>query len=419
MKYTVSSEANAKVERDMDVIVKEIRGRIPGVLSVILTGSFSRGEGPVKEVNGEFYPYNDYDVQVVIRGKIGKEEVDRISCEISKKLGYRGIGLFYDFKKEEQKMVGNFYLDLKVDSVKDLKKLLPRIRNYELRNESMLLWGRDYRRLIPDFSLRDVPLSDTAKLLLDRLSQLIQYYSVERKYDSEFLSYIIQQAYAVCCTSLLMLRGKYEIGYTRSMEIFKGCYKEDFPELFKKIPNLSEKIEGYINWKKNPIKLPFEDVRKEWFIAKRNLIEVAKYFFSEFLGRQIESVDGLVEGILGMHTRFYRPYLRVISRQRLGVDISYILLPVVSLVMKYKYYKRLREMGFSKAGVFFGKSPDMIIFASLIYIADSLKEGGVDGNGLRKGKSLLKGVYPVKGKDWEEVSLEYGNSYIGFFMQKI
>jgi len=419
MKYTVSEQADKKIQKDMDIIVKEL-GKIPGVLSIVLTGGFSRGEGPVKKVDGEFYPYNDYDIQVIAKKGLSKAEVDRISIEISNKLGYKGIGYFYNFKKEEQRFDDNFYIDLKWDKVSDLRKMLPRIRNYELRNKSMLLWGRDLRGLIPWFSLKEVPLSDAAKLLLDRMSQMIEYYSVEEKHDKEFLSYVIQQAYTACCTSLLMLVGKYEIGYGKAMEIFRESYKEDFRELWEKIPDLHLKIESYVNWKKNPVKLPYKDIKKEWFIAKKNILEVSKYFFSKFLNKEIKNVDEFSKSILSMGENFYGPYLKLLIKKRIKVNLNYrFFLPIVYFLMKYKYYKRLRVMGINKLGVLFGKPPDLVIFASLVYLISSLNEEGVDIRELKKGKKLLSRVYPVKGENWEDISLEYGNSYIAFFLQKI
>lgn len=420
MKYTISEKADIMVDNDMKVIVEEIRKKIPEVLSIVLTGSFSRGEGPVKEIDGKYFPYNDYDISVITLKKFNKNKIDKISIELSKKLGYKGIGYFYKFKKEEQKMKENFYVDLKVDTVNDLRKLLPRIRNYELKNESMLLWGRDYRKIIPDFELIEVPLTDAAKLILDRLSQLVQYYSIDNKHDDEFLTYIIQQAYSACCTSLLMLNKNYNVGYGRAMKIFKECYKIDFNELYKKIPDLDEKIEKYVNWKKNPIKLPFENVEKEWFIAKKNLIEVAKYFFGRFLNKQIKDNDILSDSILNMKNEFYGPYLKLIIKSKTNINIDYrFLLPLVSIVLKYKYYRRLKNVGINDIKVLFGRFPDLVIFASLIYIASSIKDGMVNKRELDKGVKLLSKIYPVNGKDWEEISLDYGNAYIAFFMQKL
>jgi len=420
MQYTISKQADRKIANDMEIIVQEIMKSIPQTISIMLTGGFSRGEGPVKKIKGQFKPYNDYDIQVVSKVKISKERVDKIATQISKKLGYGGITeIFYPFKKENQKMESSFYVDLKCDTPKDLRKLLPRIRNYELREGAHILWGEDIRSIIPEFKLKEVPLSDSAKLLLDRLSQLVEYYSTEGKHDKEVLTYFIQQAYAACCTALLSLIGKYDIGYTNAMEIFKENYEKDFPELYHQIPDLHKKIEVFINWKKNPVKLPNENVEEEWFIAKKNLLEVSRYFFSRFLNRKISNDEELAKGIIDMSSRFYGQYINFLLKGIPG-KLSELFVPGVSFILKKKYNQRLRSMGISKRVGFLGPSPDLIIFTSLIYLASSICEGNkVDLLKLNKARKLLSRAYPVKMGGWEETSLDYANSYIAFFMQKL
>ncbi len=318
-------------------------------------------------------------------------------------------------------MKENFYIDLKCDNPSDLRNLLPRIRTYELRNHSLLLYGKDFRNLIPDYNLKDTPLSEGAKLLLDRMSQMIEYYSGDGKYEKDFLTYIIQQAYAACCTSLLLLSGKYQIGYKKSMEIFKKTYKKDFFKLYKKVPDLDKKIEQFNKWKINPKKLPFKDIEGEWFIAKKNILEVSKYFFSIFLKKEIKDYEDLAKSISDMRTKFYHPYLNAILKNRFKINfgkLSVIPIRIVTLLFKYKYYKRLKKFGIA---AFFppGKSPDLVIFSTIIYLIDSIEKRKVDKAKLEKGRRILNKIYPCEGKNWEGVSIDYANAYIAFFLQKI
>ena len=421
MQYTFSKKANQKVEKDMKVICQEIKKRIPNVLSIIFSGGFSRGEGAVKIENGRVYPYNDYDILVVSREKLSKDKADKFSVEISRKLGYNGISLFYPLKKEEQKMKENFYIDLKCSTPKELKKLLPRLRTYELKNSSRILYGGDLRHLIPDYNLKEIPLSEGAKLLLDRMSQMVEYYSTKGKYDKEFLIYIIQQAYAACCTSLLLLSGKYQIGYTKNMEIFKKYYKKDFPELSERLENLDKKIEQFTKWKLKPGKLP-KNIEEEWFIARRNILEVSKYFLEKFLNKDISNLDELSKAISGMRKEFYSPYIRSIIKNRTNIEIGILtnlFLPLVSFLFKYKYHQRLKKFGIKKLGIFLENSPDLIIFSSLIFIIGSISEKGIDREVLNKGRNLLNKAYPSGGKEWEDVSMEYANAYVAFFLQEL
>ncbi len=38
MQYTISKEADKKIQKDMEFIVKAVREKIPGTISIILTG---------------------------------------------------------------------------------------------------------------------------------------------------------------------------------------------------------------------------------------------------------------------------------------------------------------------------------------------------------------------------------------------
>jgi len=421
MRYTVSDKANKKIQQDMDFIVNEIRRIDPQVISIILTGGFSRGEGPVKIDGGNILPYNDYDIQIVSEKKFSKRNADRISVEISKKLGYRGIENFYPFKKEEQRIDNNFYIDLKWDTIEDLKALLPRIRNYELRNDSKIIYGKDIRKIIPNFSLKEMPLSEGAKLLLDRMSQLIEYYSTEGNYEQECLSYFIQQAYVAACTSLLLLSGKYKIGYKNSMEILLDTYETDFPELFKEIPNLHYKIRDYVHWKIDPKKPKIEDVEEEWFIVKENMLKISMYFFSRFLDKKINTIKDLSNAIIGMQDKFYIPYLNDIVKSKIGFKsdiISRSLVPFVKLILIKKYKERLMEIEGKKMDMGF-RSPDLSIFGALPFIVNSINRDGFDTNELNAAKSILGRIYPIKGITWEQITVDYANAYIVFFLQKL
>jgi len=414
---------NKEIERHLKIICNVILSEIPNVRSIVLTGGFSRGEGPVKVKDKKIFPYNDYDIEVITDKPINGKVIDEVAIKAAKKIGLRGIEYFYSFKKEEQTLDHFFYVDLKCISIKQLKKLMPRLRYYELKNSSKVLYGEDLRRLIPEYKISDIPFSEPAKILLDRMSQMMEYYSTEKKYDEEVLTYFIQQAYAACCTALLMLSRRYKPGYEYCMKTFFKSYKKDFPELYEKVPKLHYHIKKFITWKIKPDKLP-ADSEKAWFECQREIFEVAKYFFSKFLNKKIKSLDNLSKAIKNMSKEYYLPYMRAFLKNKFEIKsnlINGIALALLPWFFKLKYYLRLKEMKITYPRVFFNKSsPDLIIFASVPYLLLAInKDKIVNKEKLKKGINLLKKVYPVKGKNWEEISLDYANAYISFFLQKI
>lgn len=422
MKYTASENGDKKVNEDMRIIVNELK-KIPNIISIILTGGFGRGEGPIKEVGNKIFLYNDYDIQVVSEKSMNKEKIDKLSEDISRKLGFSGIINFYPFVKERQRMKDNFYLDLKFYTTKELKELLPRIRTYEFRNNSTILYGKDIRKLIPNFDLKKISLSEGIKFVLDRMSHLIEYYSLEKNHDEEFVAYSICQAYSAICTALLLLSKKYEIGYKKSSDIFLKNYQKDFPELYKKLPFLAEKIKEYSEWRLNPKKKKIKNIYEEWRIAGKNILEVAKHLLSKFLNKKVNNLDELSNSIVEMKEKFYSPYIKEILKNKIGFENFFLvklLTPFVSFILKYKFYQRLKKRNMHNAKIFFNKSPDMVIYSSAPYILSAaLEKNKVNEEILKRGQGILKKIYPTRERGWEKISVEYANAYIAFFLQKI
>ena len=308
--YTNSGpEVNKKIQEQMNLIIEEIKRETPDLLSIMLAGSFGQGEGAVKKVGEEIIPFNDYDVYIISHKKLENKKVDKIIKNISQKINVASFSS-YKFTKEKRDLKNTFFLDLKSFSTDNLKKVLPRLRNYSMKNATTILWGKDCRNLIPDYKLKDIPLSDAAKILLDRMNQLVEYYSIKEKPNQDIISYKIQTAYSACATSLLMFSQKFDSSYVKSMEILEKTYKIDFPELYEKLPDLHLRLKKYIKWKLNPEKSLFKDIEKELLKTINDILEVAKYFFSRFLNKKISKIDELSSAILNMGKVFYKPYIK-------------------------------------------------------------------------------------------------------------
>src|SRR3989344_4532712 len=227
MKFTQNKQINEKIESQLNIVCKEILNNV-NAKSIILAGSFGYGEGPVKIKKEKIYSFNDYDIYAITEKPISSEKIDEIASKAANKIGYKGINYFYNFKKEEQTLEKNFYIDLKCITLKQLRNLPPRLKYYNLKESTQTLYGEDLTHLAPKFQLDEIPLSEPAKLLLDRMSQLVEYYSLE-----------------------------------------------------KKLPDLHLKINKYVKWKLNPQKLPYNSVEEEFRTCTKSIYEVSKYFFSK------------------------------------------------------------------------------------------------------------------------------------------
>ncbi len=420
MKYTLQGpKINLKVQEHFNIIISIIKKEIPNILSIMLAGSFGLGEGPVKLIKNKIYPFNDYDIYLITKRKIKSKKINKIDKEISNKLNFMSKLSFHKFTKKKKTFRNTFFVDLKTFSYNKLKNLSPRLRNYAMKKATKILYGKDFRYLIPNYSLSDIPLSDPAKLLLDRFNQLVEYYSLNRDSDPYILAYKIQAAYSACSTALLMLRRKFNCSYLKSAQILNKIYKKEFPELYKKLPNLHLKIKKYVYWKANPNKLPAKDLKQELFKAIYNTSEVTKYFFSKFLSKKISNKNDLSNALLKMSKEFYKPYIKY--KLAFKSDLVYnILFPLIKLFLKYKYFLRVRKI--SKKfyfKIFFNKyTPDSYIYAAIPYLVLSIDYNNkINKSDINKLKEIIKKVYPLKGKIWEELSLIFRNAYTAFFFQ--
>ena len=124
-----------------------------------------------------------------------------------------------------------------------------------------------------------------------------------------------------------------------------------------------------------------------------------------------------------MTPKFYTPYINNLQRRKTKLNLTPLIklfFPLLSFYLKYKYYKRLKQMNIKYKRILLRRySPDAYIFASIPYILTAIDSKSIDQSKIKQAKKLLKKVYPVKSQNWEDLSLEYANVYIAFFMQKL
>ena len=159
MKFTYAGEyANRKIQDYLEIIKEEIIKNVPDVKSIIVGGGFGRGEGSVEVVGKRVIPINDFDLFIITKKEIEETILNEAANNAIKKLGIKNAGLeFYEFDRE--KYSNTFYVDLKNLTIKKLKKLLPPVRYYELRNASTVISRKDYWDLMPDYKLEDLHLT--------------------------------------------------------------------------------------------------------------------------------------------------------------------------------------------------------------------------------------------------------------------
>lgn len=99
-----------------------VLSKMEGVVSILLTGGYGRGEGSWINQNGAYRTYNDYDFIVILDREKNKVKEDINTSELAKSLRINWID------------IDIFFLD-------EISSLKPTIKNFDILNGSCVIYG--------------------------------------------------------------------------------------------------------------------------------------------------------------------------------------------------------------------------------------------------------------------------------------
>ena len=82
MKYTVSKEADKKIEEDVrtltQIILKKVNPR-----AIIMFGGFGHKGGSFRKIGNKIVPLNDYDMYIITHKKVKEQKIKDIFAKIA------------------------------------------------------------------------------------------------------------------------------------------------------------------------------------------------------------------------------------------------------------------------------------------------------------------------------------------------
>lgn len=271
MHFTAEKKVRAdkKILLDLEKIVKLIVKNIPNVNSLILVGSFGRGEGSVLLEDAVLKPINDYDIVLITNTKCNHAKLKQLSRYIVRKIGIRLVDL--------------------VPLRKDILHELPcTMFNYDLKNGGYIFYGdREILELVPQYDPTQMPLDEGKRLLFNRMICLLESYSEEFRErelnDSEkfFLVNQTSKAILACCDSSLLLKGKYHHSYAEKNERFSKIFKNDGKMVFL--------VQQATNFKLKPYREIDFDAVKYWFETRDIFVRTLRTFLEILYTRKFEN----------------------------------------------------------------------------------------------------------------------------------
>jgi len=265
MEYTVSKEADKKIEKDIDIlkqiILKKIQPR-----AIVMFGGFGHKGGSFRKIKGRIIPLNDYDMYIIINEKIKEKEIKELEEECSRAIGRGGKEIVRDFQ-EKYDINKFFHVDLHFVEFKKLRNLYPTQRTYDLKTSLVVFGEKNILENIPQVK---IPKSDAIRLLFNK----VDHFAI-----AEGNSKIIKSIYAVkgftdLCSALLIFEGKYVSSYQERERILRSL---NVPEELKKLVKAATKAKIYNGYSVKNVDEFFEKSKKwvEWTL-KRILKEYLK-----------------------------------------------------------------------------------------------------------------------------------------------
>ena len=268
MKFVEDPKVNIEVIKIVERLKEGIASNFHPK-SIILSGSFGRGEATVIEENGKLKFLSDCEITIIPYKYIfGRSKIDEFESNFyvrtSLKVGIWGATL-------------SFYLLIPFMN----KKLKPTMENYDLKYGSKVIYGKDYLGRIPNFKPEDIPLWEGIRLLFNRMAESLEHFSFEK--PTEEMVFWTDKIVLACQDALLLSLGKYHYSYRKRNETFQNLFPKHFSELENELPNFLDLTIEATERKLNGI-MNIDDPVEYWFDTAKICDKVFRYVIKFDMG---------------------------------------------------------------------------------------------------------------------------------------
>jgi len=142
-------------------VIEILGGR--NTLSIIALGSLPRGELSYGVKNGELELFSDIDIAIIRKGAINGEERTLLIKRLT------------ELKSKFKPANPLFNINTEFFSLHDFRKLPFKVRFYELKKSGKILFGKELRHMIPEFTVKNLDIEDTNNIILRRLLHILLY----------------------------------------------------------------------------------------------------------------------------------------------------------------------------------------------------------------------------------------------------
>ena len=200
----ISNKLNKQLINDVfDLTIKrlilDIKIIFPKVDTIVLYGSYGRNEGGWFSEDGNFFPYNDFDL-LLIMGEKYKGNVDLLK-----------------FRKKLALKANVKWVDISFSSIKQLKNISNSVFAYDLKYGSKVIYGNsNILDFIPNFCSTNISLKEAEILFFTRLwtfAGSINKVTNLKGEESRFFRNQMAKAILAIVDVILLMKKKYHFSY--------------------------------------------------------------------------------------------------------------------------------------------------------------------------------------------------------------
>lgn len=275
-KYSESGQATVENIVDKllgdttDLLVSRFHPR-----SIILAGSFGRGEATIIGHEGKVEFLSDCEIVLVANKCISRTRIVRNLSSIIA-------------QESTPKFVIRSSIALPVYSLIPIASILwkPTIWNYDLKYGSRMLYGENYIERMPDFKPEQIPVWEGIRLIFNRIAEALRYFPADGnlstpEQEQETAFWIIKIILA-CQDALLIATGRYHVSCRMRNELFREAFGQHFTELQEKLPQFASLAAQATNYKLRG-EIFWTDTMKLWFDAAEICDVALKYLLHQYM----------------------------------------------------------------------------------------------------------------------------------------
>jgi len=335
-RYTILNDPRVDeyIDNFLKRLVETLLRSVSNVRSIILAGSFGKGEGSVLVDDQGVKPLRDFDIVLVFEDKPPP-------VESTKNLQEKLQNEFSTFKAHDKYyLINDLIPEIKPTTLENINSL-PDIFTYDLKH-CQVLYGEDIRSQI-QWDIKDLPLRTNARALLQKATALVGVF--HGSYLNEGIPIHLKEsflretsrAYIEICVGLCLLAKRYHWSSVNRLETLREIYRKRFANLYEKIPDLIEKIEASTRFKLDPANNVIDvDPLNYWFETRDDLGEVLKYYFGEYLNisfyNWIQFANSLERHLTNA---YYLPVIQAFLRNR-SLPENRSIVKIVNIIFNVK-----------------------------------------------------------------------------------